>query len=75
MIANIKLAEDDGSLILRTFAEERADTEAVITFAKPVKSACLTDINEQPWGEVTVRGNTVSYPIGAGCMKTLKVTL
>lgn len=75
VIANIKLAEDDGSLILRTFAEERADTEAVITFAKPVKSACLTDINEQPRGEVTIRGNTVSYPIGAGCMKTLKVTL
>lgn len=74
-VANVKLAEDDDSLILRTYSEAGTAAEAVLTFHRPVKAACLTDLNEQPTGDVKVDGCTVSYPLGANCVQTVKVTL
>ena len=74
-VANIKVAEDDNSIVLRTFSEEGKEVEAVITFEKPVKAACLTDLNEQPVGEVKIDGNTVSYTLPAYAVQTVKVEL
>lgn len=74
-VSAVKLAEDDNSLILRTFALTDNNSNAVITFRKPVKAAWLTDINEQPIGEVKIDGNTVTYPLATHTLQTIKVSL
>ena len=74
-VAGIKVAEDDNSLVLRTFSEGGKAVEAVITFEKSVKSAYLTDLNEQPIGKVKIDGNTVSYTLPAYTVQTVKVEL
>ncbi len=71
----IKIAEDDDSLVIRTFSENGEAVTAKLTFHRPIEEACLTDFNEQPIGDVTVDGKTVIYSIGAHAVQTVKVKL
>ncbi len=72
-VSAVKVAEDDCGIVLRTFGTNEKCENATLTFAKEVKAAYLTDINEQTVADVAVDGSKVSYTIPYGKVRTVKV--
>ncbi len=74
-VSSVKIAEDDCGLVLRTYGVNEKCENAVLTFGKEVKAAYLVDLNEQVLSEAAFAGNTVSYTMPLGKVKTVKVVL
>ncbi len=68
----VKNAEEDG-LILRLMGEE--DGEVQIGFAKPVQACAVTDSTELTDAPLAADGNSVTVPVRAGKLLTLRVIL
>ncbi len=75
IIPVVKRHEDSRGVVVRLF-EWRGDekTDATLTFAQPIRSAQLVDLNERkPLGRLAVDGRTVTVPIGRYSIETVLV--
>jgi alpha-mannosidase len=70
-----KRAEKDGDIILRVYNPTTRSVEARLSIALPVKTAVLTDMEENPVEEARVDGKTVTVPLPPKKVATVKVTL
>ena len=77
MVTALKKCELGDGLILRLYNSTAETVNGVIKAYRPVKTACLTNLNEQllPNGEVDVgRDGIVSLNVGEREIKTIKLT-
>jgi len=81
IIETVKPAEDDASqttsadIIVRLYESKRMATRAVLSTTLPVKAACLTDMLEQPQGDLPITDGQIALDFRAFEIKTVRLTL
>src|SRR5262249_33881340 len=73
MVTTVKLREDDDSWIVRLYDWEGKKSDVTLTFPFEVGLAEVTGIMEDPGPPVTPNGKTVTIPVGAYAIETVRV--
>ncbi len=73
IVSAIKMSESGDGVILRVFEADGKDTNASLSFAKPLRCACIVDTNETVGAELKPSGNTLSFELKKYKTKTIKV--
>ena len=76
LVSAVKRAEDKDGVIVRLYEADGKDTQAVLKFDRPVKSAVMTDILERsiPDGGCRAEGSEAAVPLPANTVRTVLVT-
>jgi len=74
VMSAMKRAEDRGSLIIRVFNPTDKKIDGRISFWKEVRSAKLTNLNEEPYEDIEPKGNEIHLKVGKKRIVTLEVT-
>jgi len=73
-IDTVKPAEDgSGDIVLRLYEAKRADTDCVLTFGVPVRSAVLCDMLENELAPLEVTDGTVRLRFHTFEIKTVRI--
>lgn len=67
-------ASDDKALMARVYETCGKDTTVSIKVSGGFEKAQLVDLMEHVTGEVTVEGNTISFPLKANTVQTVKIS-
>lgn len=73
-VSAVKGAENGDGIILRLYDPNGKANEATLVFQKPIRTATLTDSNENPTTPLTTHGNEVSLAIPTRAVVTVKIT-
>lgn len=72
VVSAVKMEEESRNVVIRLYEAEGKDTDVVISLARPVQAAFLTDVNERPEpGPISVTGNQVSLKMKAASVQTV----
>ena len=74
VMSAMKRAEDRGSLIIRVFNPTDKKIDGRISFWKEVRSAKLTNLNEEPYEDIEPKGNEIHLKVEKKRIVTLEVT-
>ena len=72
-VSALKGAEDCDVIVLRLYDPNGKANEAKLTFEKPIRTATLTDSNENPLAALKLNGNEVSVVIPTRGVVTVKI--
>jgi alpha-mannosidase len=73
MVTTVKKAEDGDAWIVRLYDWEGKAGDVTLTFPFEIASAEVTGIMEDPGKPVTPNGKSVTFPVGAYAIETVKV--
>ena len=74
IVTTVKQAEDDpNAWVVRLYDWEGKASDVTLTFPFEVASAEITGIMEDPGKAVTPKGKSVTIPVGAYAIETVKV--
>ncbi|MEK7397156.1 MAG: glycoside hydrolase family 38 C-terminal domain-containing protein [Candidatus Poribacteria bacterium] len=73
VVSAVKKAENDSAMIVRMFNISDRQVVAKITAFKPIKSATLVNMLEEPLEDLSVSNNSLSLPLKRNQIVTLKL--
>lgn len=73
-VSAVKGAEDGDGIVLRLYDPSGNANEATLAFQKPIRTATLTDSNENPLTPLATSGNAVSLAIPTRAVVSVKIT-